>query len=143
MNNAFDQFNTPEFNTAPQKKSLGFAITSLVLGIVAVCICCACCGITYILTGILGVAAIVFAIVSKARTGKMHGMAIAGLILGIFAVVLFLIMLGLVIWVSSLTATELETIFRDFLQDDELYELYMQEFANAGMSETGDATPQT
>ncbi len=74
---------------ASQKYSEGFAVASLVLGIIGtVCatVCCCC----YLISGLLGVLAIVFAILSKKQTGnKLCGKAIAGLVLGIIAIVLF------------------------------------------------------
>ena len=64
-------------------KTLAFSIVSLVTGILSI-ICC--CGIWVSLP--LGIVAIVFAAVSRKTLGYFDGMAIAGLILGIFGTVI-------------------------------------------------------
>ncbi len=128
MNPNFQSF--PEFPESQGKTKRGrgfpFAVASLVLGIVAICVCCFCCGMTYILTGILGVLAVVFAIVSRSMNGKFHGLAIAGLILGIFALVLFLCMLGFVIWFNSITPEEWDALLMELFEDEELVEFYKE-----------------
>lgn len=91
MNNEFDfQSNL----TATEKKNKnGYAIASLVLGIVSILSCCCCCssGLGLILMGVSAILAIVFAFVSKKNSdGKMDAKAIAGLVLGIVAVVVLL-----------------------------------------------------
>ena len=141
MNNDFNYtpyegsgFNTIP-NDVPQKSGKGFAIASMVLGIVAVCLCCCCCGIFYWVSGLLGVLAIVFAILTKTTSGKFHGMAIAGLILGILALLLFLMMLSLDIWASTITPEEFEAMMRDLIDDDEFYEEYMGMMEESGMWE--------
>lgn len=102
MNNQFDYSNPNEqppfmqsFDTmspTPNKNGKGFAIASLCLGIASVFFCCCCCCLYYVAI-ITGVLAIVFAFLSKnANNGKLSGMAIAGLILGIIAIVLFLML---------------------------------------------------
>ena len=84
---------TQSFDMMPPnqaKNGKGFAIASLCLGIASVVFCCCCCCLYYvaIITSIL---AIVFACLSKsANGGKLSGMAIAGLILGIIGILLFL-----------------------------------------------------
>ena len=101
MNNEFD-FTSTTFSTvfaSEEKKKEnknGFAIASLVLGIVSLLTCCCCCLDTFgiILTGVCAILAIVFAFLSKKNAGgKMDAMAIAGLILGIVAIVMLLAML--------------------------------------------------
>jgi flagellar biosynthesis protein FlhB len=91
MNNEFDfQSNL----TATEKKNKnGYAIASLVLGIVSILSCCCCCssGLGLIFMGVSAILAIVFAFVSKKNNdGKMDAKAIAGLVLGIVAVVVLL-----------------------------------------------------
>ncbi len=86
------------------KKFPVLPLISMILGIVgAVCCCCGSC-IPYVkwvapfLALLMSVAALVLAIVSKKVMGKMHGMAIAGMILGIFGIVMFVIvLLGLIL----------------------------------------------
>lgn len=89
MNNEFDfQSNL----TATEKKN-GYAIASLVLGIVSILACCCCCssGLGLIFMGVSAILAIVFAFVSKKNNdGKMDAKAIAGLVLGIVTVVVLL-----------------------------------------------------
>ncbi len=128
MNSNFQSFpEFPDFQGEPKRgRGFPFAVASLVLGIVAVCICCVYCGATYIFTAILGVLAIVFSIVSRSMDKKFHGLAIAGLILGIFALVLFFCMLGLVIWFNSITLEEWDALLMEFFQDEELVEYYKE-----------------
>ncbi len=103
MNNQFDyipQGDGPSYQNQgfgmppqqPEQNGKKYAIASLCLGIATVFFTCLCCCLYYvaIVTGIL---AIVMAFVSKSKNGgKMSGMAIAGLILGILGILFFLIM---------------------------------------------------
>ena len=70
----------PQPQPQPPKGSNGAATASLVLGIVALF----CCGMP------LSIVAIICAIVSKSKSpdGRMNGMAVAGLVLGIIGVVM-------------------------------------------------------
>ena len=70
--------------TAPEKK--GFSIASMILGIVAVVFCC-----LWYITIPCGILAIVFSIVGKKKGGK--GMATAGLVLGIIAIALYVLLI--------------------------------------------------
>jgi len=81
---------TQTTTTAVPTEKKGFSIASMVLGIVAVVCCC----IWYISIP-CAILAIIFAIVGKKKGGR--GMATAGLILGIIAIVLYvlLIILGI------------------------------------------------
>ena len=71
------------------------AIISLVLGIISILVCC-CYGVVSI---ILGIAAIVLAVLAKKdNMGKMPGMALGGLICGIIGLLLgltFLVFMGI------------------------------------------------
>ena len=103
MNDQFDYipqndqppYQNQGFGFAPQQPEAngkGYAIASLCLGIASVFFTCICCCLYYvaIVTGIL---AIIMACISKSKNGgKMSGMAIAGLILGILGIILFLVM---------------------------------------------------
>ncbi len=84
-----DEARYDEIFDRSKPKSLGFSITSMVLGILGVVCCC------FGWTGlILGALAIVFSVVSRAKIGYFDGFSIAGLILGIFGVcfgVLFIV----------------------------------------------------
>ena len=92
MNNDFD-FTSMTYSTffADEKKKNknGFAIASLVLGIVSLlCCCCASTAIGVLAMGACAVLAIIFAFVAKKNTnGKMDKKAVAGLVLGIVSIV--------------------------------------------------------
>ncbi len=77
----------------PQNPGSGLAVASMVLGIVSLCTCLTfCLGYGAILAPAMAILAIVFALISRTSAGKMSGMAIAGLILGITSLVLCLIL---------------------------------------------------
>ena len=63
-------------------KTRGFSVAAMTLGIISVLCCC----FGWVAL-VLGVAAIVFSVVSRVTLGYFDGMCIAGLILGIFGVV--------------------------------------------------------
>ena len=60
----------------------GFAIASMVLGIVAIVCCC-----FYYVGLVAAVLAIVFSVISRVRMGYFDGFAVAGLIMGIIGLV--------------------------------------------------------
>ena len=104
MNNEFNfQSNLEPAQKKPQN---GYAIASLVLGIVSVLCCCCCCFVDIlglILMGVAAILAIVFAFLSKKNTnGKMDGKAIAGLDLGIVAIVMLLLFLAAFVGVYNM-----------------------------------------
>ncbi len=93
------------FASAEKKNKNGYAIASLVLGIVSVLSCCCCCtsGMGLIVMGVCAILAIVFAFVSKKNAdGKMDGKAIAGLVLGIVAIVMLLLFLVAIVGTYAL-----------------------------------------
>ena len=107
MNNEFNfQSNYNSFEPAQKKSQNGYAIASLVLGIVSILCCCCCCfadTLGLILMGVAAVLAIVFAFLSKKNTnGKMDGKAIAGLVLGIVAIVVLLCFLAALVGVYTM-----------------------------------------
>ena len=76
-----------DLNLDPKKtESKGFAIASMVLGIVALVCCC-----LSELSLICSVLAIVFAIVSRRRNSYFDGMSTAGLVCGIIAAALAIV----------------------------------------------------
>lgn len=95
-----DQGYTPAPNTqytpdpfadeVKQAAPRGLAVASLVLGILSAAGLCCCCTPLCVA---LGVVAIVLAIIYSKKAGKLDGMALAGLILGIIGVVIALIVL--------------------------------------------------
>ena len=104
MNNEFNfQSNLEPAQKKPQN---GYAIASLVLGIVSVLCCCCCCFVDIlglILMGVAAILAIVFAFLSKKNTnGKMDGKAIAGLVLGIVAIVMLLLFLAALVGIYNM-----------------------------------------
>ena len=107
MNNEFNfQSNYNGFEPAQKKPQNNYAIASLVLGIVSVLCCCCCCfaeTIGLIIMGVSAILAIVFAFLSKKNTnGKMDSKAIAGLILGIVAIVMLLLFLAAIVGIYSM-----------------------------------------
>ncbi|MBO4406956.1 MAG: hypothetical protein J5849_04580 [Clostridia bacterium] len=89
----------------PPKGKNGAAVVSLIMGILALVFsCCSIGGFTGVIPLIFGVVALITAIVSKSKssTGKMPGMAIAGLIMGILGIVSGLI--GIVIGIVAIAA---------------------------------------
>lgn len=63
-------------------KTRGFSVAAMTLGIISVLCCC-----FGWVSLVLGIAAIVFSVISRVTLGYFDGMCIAGLILGIFGVV--------------------------------------------------------
>jgi len=88
MNNTTNPVYYPQPQPEPPKEKNGAAVTSLIMGILALVFSCCGGGL------IFGIVGIITAIVSKSKssTGKMPGMAIAGLIMSIIGVVAGLIM---------------------------------------------------
>ena len=95
-NNGEYNYNNASYNGQPYQytyttqtqpvvsnKGNGAAITSMILGIISI-VCCCCCGMGFL----FGAAAIIFAIVSGKKKGKIQGMAIAGLVCGIIGLVM-------------------------------------------------------
>lgn len=76
-----NQVNEGTVNT-PQDTRKGFSITSMVLGIVSLVLFC-----VWYASIPCGILAIIFGIIGKKRAGR--GMAIAGLVTGLIAIVLY------------------------------------------------------
>ncbi len=130
MNNEFNFETNPYggFNPVEKKKKNGYAIASLVLGIVSIVSCCCCCGevLGTVLMGIAAVLAIVFAFLSKKNNdGKMNGMAIAGLVLGIVALVMLVLFLVAILGASAIFGSMTEEEFIAYF--DQNLKPYMDE----------------
>jgi hypothetical protein len=131
FNNSTYQAQASSPFAAPQKPNYGkgFGITSLVLGIVAVLsVCCCCC--FYFISLLLGVAAIVFAILARKQLGKFSGLALTGLILGIIAIVLFIAIFAFDLWLSTFDPAELEQFFIETFGEEaykEFFDAYMKD----------------
>ncbi|MBQ8310687.1 MAG: hypothetical protein IJX80_06720 [Clostridia bacterium] len=131
MNNSFDHQQISFEPVPPSNETSavgrGFAIASLVCGIVGILMCCCC---VYLFNLILGVLAVVFAIVSARMSKKMSGLAIAGLILGILALIIFIALFAFEVWISNLSAEEFDALIGNAIKDifgEEYYDLYMDE----------------
>lgn len=138
MNNDFTNQAYQAQNPFPEQKKPNygkiFGIVSLVLGIIGVLtVCCCCC--LYFLSFALGAAAIVFAILSRKYLGKFSGLAIAGLILGIVAVLLFLVIFAFDLWLSALSVTEIEEIFIEMFGEEDYREFFEAFIEQAGLLE--------
>jgi flagellar biosynthesis protein FlhB len=118
MNN---EFNLQHNFTDEKKSQNGYAIASLVLGIVSILSCC--CGCTSILglivMGISAILAIVFAFVSKKNAdGKMDAKAIAGLVLGIVSIVVLLLFTVVMVGIFTITDTIPQEEMIAFLEEN-------------------------
>ena len=101
-----DVYKTVLRNGRP--KTVGWSVASLVLGILSLVCCC------FGWTGaIFGVGAIVFSVVSKRSLGYFDGMAIGGLVCGIFGCVF-----------------GFATIITSFLIPEEFYDEFYREYYN-------------
>ena len=90
----FDPFAPADESTQPPapQSANGWAIASLIFGILSLVICTCCCGGTGWIPLVFGAVAIVLAIVSR-KGQKMSGVAIGGLVCGIIGAVLAIALL--------------------------------------------------
>lgn len=110
--NAPGSYAPDPFADNGKKPGRGFAIASLVLGILsAVGLCC--CTIPAV-SAALGVVAIVLAIIYSQKAGKLDGMALAGLILGIIGIVVALSLMIIVALNSDAINAALEEFVNNF-----------------------------
>ena len=116
MNNTPNPVYYPQPQPEPPKEKNGAAIASLIMGILSLVF--ACCGGSLI----FGIVGIITAIVSKSKspTGKLNGMAIAGLIMSIVGVVA-----GIAGMVVLIIVTAVEGI-------DRIYDI-IEEFVRYGL----------
>lgn len=123
MNNEFNFQSNPYggFEPAQKKPQNGFAIASLVLGIVSVLCCCCCCftdTLGLIIMGVTAILAIVFAFLSKKNAnGKMDAKAIAGLVLGIVAIVMLLLFIAAIVGVYAMIDTMPQEELLSFVEE--------------------------
>ena len=103
MNNDYQFQNDPNnggmppVNLGPARTGRNMAIASLVLAVVSVGMVFAGCCCVNVIPAIL---AIVFACISRRRDGKFSGIAIAGLDIGIVALVLTLVLFGIGVYIG-------------------------------------------
>ncbi len=108
MNNSPDLDHNNEYRPDPfadnASASKGMAITSLTLGIISALFFCCCTPLSVP----LGISAIILSIIYSKRVGKLDGMALAGLILGIVGIVmsLMLVICSVVNWELIIEAME-------------------------------------
>ena len=138
MNNSFE-YTPIAFDPIPPSNNTargrGFAIASLVCGILGMLMCCCC---VYWFNLILGILAVVFSVVSARQSKKIRGLAIAGLILGIAGIVIALVSLLLLVvslaTIGSMTDEELllflEETFKPLMSEEE-YAEFLDAFQEA------------
>ena len=91
-----------------------FAIASFCMGIFSIpCLCC-----TY-LAIISGVLAIVFAIISKKRSGKMVAVAIAGMTIGIVTSILGILLT--IVGIYLMQAPEYQQLYQDIINQYKIF----------------------
>ena len=78
-NQPYNQNSYPPYNT-PEPERKGFAIASLVLGILSLVLCC-------LFGGVLGIVGLILGIVSLVKKESKMGMAIAGIITSAFGII--------------------------------------------------------
>ena len=116
----------------PVKTSNGYAIASLILGIVSIVLCC-CCPPAIIITAAL---AIIFAVLSR-QGGRMNGQAIGGMICGIASLVLSLIVvLFYVLSFAGMTEEERDMFYEEFY--NAFASFYEEHEGGVGISPDGD-----
>ena len=97
------------------RKTRGWSVASLVLSIISVVCCC-----LPVLSIVVGALSILFAIISRINLGYFDGLAIAGIVVGIF---------GLVIGVFTVVALQ-SVDWEAFLEE---YEKALEESMNGGI----------
>ena len=107
--------NTPygtQYNAAPQQKQSTdvFGIISLVCGILSIIFCCCC----NFLSIVLGIAAIILAIVSKSNSAdsKFSGIALGGLICGIVGLTI-----GIIVTIIALCSPDAWEAFEEIFEE--------------------------
>ena len=111
-----DVFGSSQQPQKPQGHAKGYAITSLILGIASVFCTCVCCCLYYVAI-LLSIISIVMAFLAKRDNGgKMPGMAVAGLILAIVGLLIFLVMIALEIFLNTIPEDQLNQYLRDYFE---------------------------
>ncbi len=115
-NNPFEDENDYLFAMVTRngrRKTYGWSVASMISGVLSV-ICC-CTGYSGIVLGLL---AIVFAIISRRNLGYFDGMSISGLALGIIGFIL-----GLALVIAMYTMDE--EVFRQYIEE------FLKEYENS------------
>lgn len=104
------QYGQNQYYNQPQRQGANkLAIASFVISILSVILCC--CSPYVMIIG--GITSITLAVLSKRDTGRMHGLAIAGLVISIIFLVLAI--LTLIMGVFLLGNTEFINTYREIL----------------------------
>ena len=115
--------DNPNYNSAPQpNRPGGFAIASLVCGIISVILCCT--GVLSIPTGALG---ILFAVLTKRKGQNMSGLCIAGIWLSCVGMALGILMTVysfFMVFSNPVLYEEVNTMFQT------MYGMNMEEYFN-------------
>lgn len=90
------QYNQPQYGGAGSDNDKIMAIISMVTGILSIVLVCFTSGAWEIIGLLCAVAAIVLSVLSKKKIGK-NGMATAGLVCGIVAIALYVLIIILVV----------------------------------------------
>lgn len=121
------QNDSAYFNTVqpPKAEPNGYAIASLILGIVSLVLCC--CSCVSIVTSIL---AIVFAILSR-QGQPMRGNALGGMICGIVSLVATVLVTGcLLLSIAETNYEDLDDFLNDYMNDGYSEENVYSEYGN-------------
>lgn len=86
-----NNYNYQDNNVNSQKETVGFAITSMVLGILSILLSC-----SYIYGSILSILALIFGIIHLKNKKSGHGMAIAGVTTGAISILIKIILFILI-----------------------------------------------
>lgn len=122
----FSPFDTNLTPPRPTGHAKGFSIASLSLGIASVVVCCCCCCLYYIAIALAVVAIVMACLAKRDNGGKMPPMAIAGMILAIIGIVLFLCFIAFEVFFNSMSDEELAAMLDPFFQ--EAYGMSFEEF---------------
>ena len=110
----------------PVGHAKGFATASLCLGIASIVCSCMCCCLYYIALP-LSVLSIVMAFLARRDNGKkMPGMAVAGMILAIIGLLLFICCVAFEIILAQIPDEQMAAMLDDFFQ--EYYGMSYEEF---------------
>ena len=126
MNNDFNlpsDISNPfgDVTSKEKGKKNGYAIASLVLGIVSILSCCCCCtsALGVLLMGVCAILAIVFAFIAKKNSdGKMDSKAITGLVLGLVSLAVILCFAAAIVGVFTMTDTIPQEEMLTFLDEN-------------------------
>lgn len=126
--NAYQQYNNgqqmPPYGYQPPERK-GFAIASLVLGILSLVLCC-------LGGGVLGIIGLILGIVSLVKKESKMGMAIAGVITSSFGIVFGIAMLIYAVMMFGFMSENMDAILESDIEEiydyEDLYGYYEDDF---------------